>query len=134
MTRLRERQRRAPGGTTERGAVMAEMALLLPILLLLLFGLLEFGRMYNARITLTHATREGARELAISRDGSAAEDATRSAAVSLDQDLLTVNAPASCDSGNPASVTTQYQFTYSIPFFPGDTITMNSTSVMRCGG
>jgi Flp pilus assembly protein TadG len=113
---------------------MVEMVLLLPLLLLLLFGMLEFGRMYNANITLTHATREGARTLAIERDGDLAVQATRDAAVSLDQNLLSVSAPASCDTGDPATVTSQYQFNYSIPFFAGSTMTMTSSSVMRCGG
>jgi Flp pilus assembly protein TadG len=113
---------------------MVEMVFLLPLLLLLLFGMLEFGRMYNARITLTHATREGARTLAVERDGDAAVTATRDAAVSLDQSALSVSSPATCETGDPATVTSEYVFTYSIPFYSGNTMTMTSSSVMRCGG
>ena len=38
-----------------------EFALVLPMLLLLVFGLIDFGRLLNAQITVTEAAREGAR-------------------------------------------------------------------------
>ena len=44
-----------------RGQALVEMALILPVLLLIIFGIIEFGRIFNAHITLTHASREGAR-------------------------------------------------------------------------
>ena len=40
---------------------MVEFALVLPVLVLLLFGIIEFTRAYNAKTTMTHAAREGAR-------------------------------------------------------------------------
>ena len=45
----------------ERGAVAAEFALLLPVLLLILFGTIEFGMMMYGREVVTNASREGAR-------------------------------------------------------------------------
>lgn len=39
---------------------MAEFALLLPLLVLLVFGALEFGRAIHTKIVLTNAAREGA--------------------------------------------------------------------------
>lgn len=44
-----------------RGQAMVEMALILPILLLLTLGTLEFGFAFDHRLTLEYATREGAR-------------------------------------------------------------------------
>jgi Flp pilus assembly protein TadG len=49
----------------ERGAVAVEMAVVLPLLLMLLLGIVEFGRAYNVQISLTQAAREGARFAAI---------------------------------------------------------------------
>jgi Flp pilus assembly protein TadG len=45
----------------ERGAVAAEFALLLPLLLTILFGIIEFGMMMYGREIVTNAAREGAR-------------------------------------------------------------------------
>jgi Flp pilus assembly protein TadG len=132
--RSRQGGQEAFGRSSERGVAMLELALILPLLLLILMGTIEFGRAYNARITLTHATREGARELAVTKEGSQAITATFAAAVSLDPSLLTVDAPDTCESGEPAIVTSEYPFTYSIAFFGSGTITMQSTAVMRCGG
>jgi len=54
--------RRWPGTKgCDRGAAVVEFALLLPALLLLVFGIIDFGRALNAQITLTQAAREGAR-------------------------------------------------------------------------
>ncbi len=44
-----------------RGQALVEIALVLPLLLLIIFGIIEFGRIFSAQLTLTHASREGAR-------------------------------------------------------------------------
>jgi Flp pilus assembly protein TadG len=46
---------------SERGAAAVEFALVMPLLLLLVFGIVEFGLIMNRQITVTHAAREGAR-------------------------------------------------------------------------
>jgi len=45
----------------DRGAVGVEFALLLPVFLLILFGIIEFGMMMYGREVVTNAAREGAR-------------------------------------------------------------------------
>lgn len=120
----------------DTGAALLEMALVLPLLLLLVVGTVEFGRAYNAKITLTQATRESVRVLAISGDEEAAEATLKAAATTLNPDLISVSmTPCSeAERGDPTSVTASYPFTYSIAFFSADTITLGSTAVMRCGG
>jgi Flp pilus assembly protein TadG len=118
---------------SEHGAALVEMAILLPILVMLVFGLVTAARAYNAQITLTHATREGVRVLAVTGDQVQAEAATVSAATSLDPIDLSVSA-AVCVPGDPTSVSATYPFDYSIPFVGSQTITLTSTAVMRCGG
>ena len=49
----------------EAGAELFEAALVLPVLLTLLFGIISFGRAYNVYQTITRAAREGARELVL---------------------------------------------------------------------
>src|SRR5262245_66579380 len=45
----------------ERGAVATEFALLLPVFLTILIGIIEFGMIMYGREIVTNATREGAR-------------------------------------------------------------------------
>ena len=61
------RARRARG---ERGAALVEMAIILPIFVVLVFGLLEFGITYNSYISLRQGTREAARQGAVGNFGS----------------------------------------------------------------
>lgn len=46
---------------------MVEFALVIPILCVVLFGIIQFGAVYNDYVTLTDATRVGARKAAVSR-------------------------------------------------------------------
>ncbi len=117
----------------ERGAALVEMALILPLLAMLVFGLVEFGRGYNAQITLTHAAREGVRTLAITRDASAAGTVAKDAATSLDPAQISVTSTA-CVIGDPVELTLSYPFTYDIPLVGTNTIDLTGTGVMRCGG
>lgn len=111
-----------------------EFAILLPILLLLIMGMVEFSRGYNAQITLTQASREGVRVLAITKDPAQAIIATENvAATTLDISQLSVTTTA-CNSGDPTSLTAAYPFTYDIPLFGTATIDLSATGVMRCGG
>src|SRR5439155_18067519 len=59
MSRSRTRSRLAP--RNERGAVAVEFALIVPILLLLVLGMIDFGRLWFTQVSLSQAAREGAR-------------------------------------------------------------------------
>ena len=48
-------------GAGERGVNLIEMALVLPLLLLLLAGVVDLGRAFYTYVSLTNAVREGAR-------------------------------------------------------------------------
>ncbi len=61
VRRLWNRADRMNGRITEKGEAIVEFALLAPILLLLLFGLVDFGRVFDAWLITTNAAREGAR-------------------------------------------------------------------------
>src|SRR5438270_10382174 len=53
MTRMRD--------NSESGAALVEFALLLPVFMALVLGMLSGGLIYNQKMDLTHSTREGAR-------------------------------------------------------------------------
>jgi Flp pilus assembly protein TadG len=52
----------------ESGQTLVEFALVIPVLLLLIFGIIEGAIMYNTQITITNAAREGARKAAVTSD------------------------------------------------------------------
>ena len=58
---------------SSRGANAVEFALIAPIFILILMGIIDFGRIFNAYITITHAAREGARWAAVC-DGCTVQD------------------------------------------------------------
>ncbi|MBM7661637.1 Flp pilus assembly protein TadG [Bacillus mesophilus] len=53
---------------SQKGAAMVELALCLPILVLLLFGIVDFGRIFHAYLTIDHSGREAAREASVGKD------------------------------------------------------------------
>lgn len=50
---------------SERAAALVEFAIVLPVLLLLVFGIIDFGRALNTQSNLSAAVREGARLAAV---------------------------------------------------------------------
>jgi len=121
----------------QRGAALVEFAIVLPVLVLLLFGIIEFTRAYSAKTTMTHAAREGARTLALRGTVSDAQARVRASSPSLNQSNLTITTvPASgvCTPGQTVSVVVSYQMPYSIPMFRSGDWSLQETGVMRCGG
>lgn len=68
---------------SERGAAAVEFALVLPVLILLVLGIVDFGRAFNAQQTLTFAARTGARAMVLQNSTSAAIAAAQNAASPL---------------------------------------------------
>ncbi|MGO4804124.1 TadE family protein [Arthrobacter sp. 2MCAF15] len=121
--------------TKERGAVAVEFALLAPVLIMLLLGIMEFGRAYNAQISLSSAAREGVRVMAIGNDTTAARTAAKNAATALQPVLTDADitiSPTPCTSGAQVTV----KITYSLSTMTGiaGPFTMEGKGVMLCGG
>jgi Flp pilus assembly protein TadG len=68
---------------------MVEFAIVLPVLCMVLFGIVQFGIVYNNYLIVTDAARVGARKAAVSRQAAnpsaVAKAAARTSAASLDQ-------------------------------------------------
>lgn len=56
---------RAPGRRRESGAAAVELAIILPLLALLLFGIMQYGFYFWARSSAAAAVREGARRVSV---------------------------------------------------------------------
>ncbi len=69
---------------SERGASLVEFALVIPILLTLVMGIIEFGWLFNGWITITGAAREGARLAVVGKDFDEIDSAVKNHAATLD--------------------------------------------------
>jgi Flp pilus assembly protein TadG len=103
----------------EQGQTMTEFALVLPVLALILFAVIQFGIVFNNYVTLTDATRAGARKAAVSRDDPNRDAdvmaAVQSSASDLDASKLSVSPPTSTwDSGSDVTVTASYPYSISL--------------------
>ncbi|MBB0995931.1 UNVERIFIED_ORG: TadE-like protein [Dietzia maris] len=124
----------------DRGAAAVEFALVLPILLLLVLGILEFGRAYHVQTTLSNAARDGVRVMALQDSTTAAISATELSAQPLDLSAarIVVTPTAGCSSAltgaGLASVTIEYPFSLVSGFLPIDDFTLTGKGTMRCFG
>lgn len=100
------------GFRNEKGSNLIELALLLPLLLSLFVGVVDFGRAYHTYITMINAAREGARYAVDMPDDvagivSIVRQEAQSSDVDLSTALITVNNQG---PGNPVTVTVQMNF------------------------
>ena len=116
-TRKREPQSHMHSRTafrSERGQSLAEFALVLPVLVLLLFGIIQFGITFNHYITLTDAVRAGARTAAVSRHQpdpvAVTTDRVEEAATDLDPDELLITVESTWEAGDEVEVEASYPY------------------------
>jgi Flp pilus assembly protein TadG len=132
-------RRRAGSGRRREGQSLVEFAVVLPIFLLLLAGLVDFGLGLYSQMTIINASREGARlgivELGVpGADINAAKqkvkDRVDEMANGLDVDT-TVTCTPTCASGNPVVVQVDYPYRLIWPLAFGNSLNLSSTTQMR---
>jgi Flp pilus assembly protein TadG len=125
--------------TTENGQAVVEFAVILPVLLMILFAILQFGIVFNNYIQVTAAAREGARKAAVSRSlgtssaENAATAAAKAAAPGLKQGNINVTYPNSPTfvQGSDVSVKVTYPYSISLLGIIVRSGTLSSTTTMR---
>ncbi|HET7398031.1 MAG TPA: TadE/TadG family type IV pilus assembly protein [Intrasporangium sp.] len=134
--------RASHGRRRERGASAVEFALMLPFLMLVLAGIVDFGRAFFVEIQLANAAREGARAAIISPTNNADIQARATRAAQQVPSLSFPTIVACPNASNEATVKAQSQIQWvfmapAMRFFGGPswtTKTLSSTAVMKCGG
>ena len=127
---------------SERGQSLVEFALVLPILLMLVLGVLEFGWMLNAKVTVNSAAREGARTRAALGFSSVYNTAYDTAANNAISDALNTSnitlvvQPAydiesDTEGGNMVTVTISTKIDPLIGIFINGTQTVDGYASMR---
>jgi Flp pilus assembly protein TadG len=134
VKRRRSRSIKGKHPENDRGATAVEFALVAPILLALVAGIVEFSHAYNLQISVTQAAREAAREMAIEDDQGAAARAAAAGAPGLNAgDFEYSFSPAACAAGENMTVTITYPAATLTNIF-GGSVTVTGVGAMRCGG
>jgi Flp pilus assembly protein TadG len=129
---IRDRRVRA----SQDGAVAVEMAIIAPVLVLLLVGIIEFGFAFNAQLSLTQAVREGVRV------GAIGDDLTEGAMVArMNEAYIGLQGGSLSGSGTPctagdmdASAELTGSLAYTTPIGSFGPFNLQARAVMRCGG
>lgn len=120
---------------SERGQSLTEFALVLPLLVVLLFGIIQFGITFNNYISLTDAVRAGARKGAVARhlDDPVGEtiEQVRTAAGDLDEAQLQISVESSWEHGEQVTVTASYPYRIKLFGIPLKEGRMSSTTTER---
>jgi hypothetical protein len=120
-----------------RGQALVELALILPVILLMVIGMLEFARAWNLHQVVTDATREGARRAVLAdptmdRDSVKAAMWRHVAQFGYDPQYATMVIKPDADfkvSGE--SITVELTLPYRFFVLPNRSITMKSSLTMR---
>jgi len=122
----------------EKGQNLVEFALVVPMLLILVFGIAEFGRAWMTRNVLTGAAREAARVAVVSPPaGSIALATTRANQALASAGITTATVTVSDDGTAFGTVTATVIYNFPVVvagFIPGlnsSTIPLTSTTTMR---
>jgi Flp pilus assembly protein TadG len=117
------------------GQTMVEFALVLPMLSFLLFGIIQFGIVFNHYLDLTDAVRAGARVAAVSRQAGdptgTATQAVVNSAGDITIDPTKVKVTSLWQPGDDVTVQAAYPYTidlFGIVFASGD---LHSTTTER---
>lgn len=119
-----------------RGASAVEFAVVLPLLLTLLVGIIEFGFFFNQQISVTQAAREGARAYAIEykTPGFSLNNVVQQAAPSVTGITATAD-KTGCPADTNVTITASKNYTsitgwidFAMP------ATVQARAAMRCGG
>ncbi len=117
----------------EKGASAVEFALILPILIMLVFGIFQFGIAYNNYITITHAAREGARLAAVDLNNPLLKQIIieRAYPIPITEADIIISTPEGTKIGDPVEVEITYDITIEIPLVGSWDIPLTSKAVMR---
>ncbi len=152
---LRSRHRSAPltqrRRSRDRGQSLSEFALIIPVFLLVMSGIFDFGYMLYSRLTIINATREATRAATIVPgydtidaivDARVKSDAfavdTSAATMSISAICIPIKSTPTCDfssgtsakPGDAVKVTVTYDYHLFFPLLFGNIVTFSSTAQM----
>lgn len=119
----------------EKGQSLVEFALVVPLVILILMAIIEFGFMFNAYITISNASREGARLGALGSNDTAVVTRVVDTSVALDPGKINVTiTPANRSRGDMIRVQVNYDYVLITPIISSvlsPFIDLEAETVMR---
>lgn len=124
----------------KRGQALVELALALPLIIMLVMGTIEFGRLFHSYLLITNASREGARiaitgadDLTIiARVNDVTSSLNNTKEIDIDPEIQ-----ASRTNGVPVTVTVDYEHNIITPVLDSilpNPVTLTSSTSMRMEG
>lgn len=119
----------------QKGQALVEFALVVPILLIIVMGIIEFGFMFNAYITISNASREGARLGVLGGNDAAVVARVIETSPNLDDSRFTITiTPGTRSRGDMLRVNVNYDYEVITPILSGfltPLINLEVETVMR---
>ena len=116
----------------EKGAAAVEFALLLPILVIIVFGIIYIGPLYYVWIELSHAARDGARLAAVGHKSSYIETQVKNMVPSIQSITIDPLIPEDRIVGEKVKITvTGVPLHVTIPFVYSGYKQLTATAEMR---
>lgn len=135
----------APARRRDRGSSAVEFALVFPLLVTLIFGIIDFGMFVNANVTTANATRDAARAASLSASESeiraqatagiaslsAADKASASISVTCQHPSVPCATYTEVIAGDTAIVSISITHRWLFPLWPVPALTITKTNQMR---
>ncbi|MCX7903857.1 MAG: pilus assembly protein [Caloramator sp.] len=121
----------------KKGQSLVEFAIILPVLVFIFFGIIEFGLIMNSYIVIQSASREGARVGIVGGTDGDILNFVYSAASNLDRNRITVNInpnEGARKSGDTLTVEVRYDYNILMPIIRnilGGNIRLRAKTSMR---
>lgn len=121
----------------KKGQALVEFAIILPIVLLLVMGILEFGLIMNSYLSIEHASREGARAGSVGGSDVDIQNAVNSVLTDHDLNRLTIQTLPSESNrtrGEALTVRLLYDYHVTVPIISAilnNTIELEAETTMR---
>lgn len=119
----------------KKGQSIVEFALIVPLLLIFVMAIIEFGFMFNAYLTISNASREAARLGALGESNSAIELRVNTVSGQLDETRIDVTvSPVSRSRGDMLTVNVTYDYQLITPIISSmlsPFVNLESETVMR---
>jgi len=120
----------------QKGQALVEFTIILPILLLLVMGIFQFGMMINSYLTIQNAVREGARVAIVGSTDTEIIQQMKQTSPALNSNQLSINITPSQQmrrSGEALTIKASYQYQMTVPIISNlfGQVTLNAQTSMR---